>query len=254
MARTSTKPVADKIVGALKAGLATVSSEELPTVRSVYLSGSYVRGDWLDASSDLDVTILYRPPEEVRSHSPEDLARIQAFARCLEPFPSQCPGGIDWSTQPGVPTSPEEARKVGPFLQHSIFLFDLRENLRVLWGDDVLQLLPPAPDPRPLAPQALDLLLSRMSKLGSDLESRRRAAFSSYKATLCAQVFFGKRTLSKMRILGLYLRNIPSFALREVGERIVRDYIGSWYPDGQPEYEETSYYVDFVRELRALLS
>ena len=253
MTRTPTKPIAEKVVAALEAGLSTVRAAELPNVRAVYLSGSYVRGDWLEASSDVDVTILYRPAEGCNSPSPQDLARIQGHVRGIAPFPSQCPGGIDWSTQPGVPTSPEEVRKVGPFLQYSIFLFDLKGNLRVLWGEDIVSLLPPAPDPRPLAGQALDLLLSRMSTLGSDVDSRRRAAFSSYKATLCAQLYFGERTLSKMRILDLYLRNVPPFGLKTVGERLVRDYIGSWYPDRPPAYEQTSYYVDYVRQLRALL-
>ena len=48
----STKQLADLIVSGLEAALRHAS---LPSIRSIYIYGSYCRGDWLDCSSDLDV-------------------------------------------------------------------------------------------------------------------------------------------------------------------------------------------------------
>ena len=252
-----TKLIADRVVAALSTGLSKVSTDDLTTIRSVYLVGSYVRGDWLDACSDLDVEILYRNVQSSSADRAADINRIKALTQPALPpdgFASQCPGGIDWSTQPTIPTTAEAARVVGPFLYHSVFLFDRKENLDVLWGDDVKTLLPAPPDPRSLSAQAVDLLLSRIRDLADDVEGRRRAAYSAYKMTLIAQLHFGERTLSKFRILELYLRNVPSFALKHVGEHIIRAYLGAEYPDHPPTYRGLQDYVEYAVRLRGLLA
>ena len=51
----STKQLADLIVSGLEAALRHAS---LPSIRSIYIYGSYCRGDWLDCSSDLDVGVI----------------------------------------------------------------------------------------------------------------------------------------------------------------------------------------------------
>ncbi len=248
MTMPPTKPTATQVVTALSTGLATLSATDLPTIRSIYLSGSYLRGDWLESSSDLDVQILFRD-----TLSPSDLKRIKSLAEAAGPFASQCPGGIDWSTQPNIPTTLEEAHTVGPFLYHSIFLFDLKENLEVLWGEDVKEILPQPPEPRELSSQVLDYALSRLTTLPDDLEGRQRAAWSAYKATLVAQLHFGERTLSKWRILELFLKNVPAFPLKHVGEYIIRSYLGASYPDHPPAYRDVGYYSNYVKQLRTLL-
>jgi hypothetical protein len=243
-----TKLNADQVVAALSTGLEFMDAAELPSIRSVYLTGSYVRGDWLDSSSDLDVQILFR---DTLSHS--DLNRIKSFTAEAGSFASQCPGGVDWSIQPNISTTLEEARQIGPFLYHSIFLFDLKENLRVLWGEDVKEILPQPPEPRELSSQVLDCLLSRLTTLPDDSENCQRAAWSAYKATLVAQLLFGERTLSKYRILELFLENVPTFPLKHIGEHVIRDYLGARYPDQPPVYKEVGYYVNYVKQLRSLL-
>lgn len=244
-----TKPTANQVVTALSSGLATSSTADLPTIRSVYLSGSYVRGDWLESSSDLNVQILFRD-----TASPSDLTRIKSFAEAAGSFASQCPGGVDWSTQPNIPTTLEEAHTVGPFLYHSIFLFDLKENLEVLWGEDVKKLLPEPPEPRELSSRVLDQALSRMTTLRDDNEGRRRATWAAYKATLVAQLHFGERTLSKWRILELFLRNVPAFPLKHVGEQVISSYLGASYPERPPAYQEVGYYSTYVKQLRTLIT
>jgi hypothetical protein len=243
-----TKSSADQIVATFSEGLASLSAANLPTIRSVYLSGSYVRGDWLEASSDLDVQILFHD-----TPSPSDLARIKSFAAAGS-FASRCPGGIDWSTQPNIPTTLEEAHTIGPFLYHSIFLFDLKENLEVLWGENVKEILPQPPEPEELSARVLDYSLSRLTTLSDDTEGRQRAAWSAYKATLVAQLHFGERTLSKWRILELFLKNVPAFPLKHVGEHIIRGYLGASYPDHPPTYQAVNDYTNYLQQVRLLLS
>lgn len=48
-----------QIAGEIVSGLA-LSHADLPAVRSVFVFGSYCRGDWLDSSSDLDITVILR--------------------------------------------------------------------------------------------------------------------------------------------------------------------------------------------------
>ena len=61
---TDTHLLAEKLVGGLKQALDQTRPTDLLSIRSIYLSGSYPRGDWLDSSSDLDITmtIEFRQP------------------------------------------------------------------------------------------------------------------------------------------------------------------------------------------------
>lgn len=33
---------------------------EVPSIRNIYITGSFVRGDWLNMSSDLDIQVLFK--------------------------------------------------------------------------------------------------------------------------------------------------------------------------------------------------
>ena len=156
---TNTQLLAGKLVGGLKQVQDQTPQTDLQSIRSIYLSGSYIRGDWLNSSSDLDITML-----RADGHNSIIFEKDFAFLRSLsqrildgEFFPSQCPGGIDWSTQNSIPTTPSEASVIGPYLYDSIFLFDLKEQFYLLWGEDVKQRLPDPPDPAKLAAPALEL-------------------------------------------------------------------------------------------------
>ena len=97
-----------------------------------------MRGDWLDSSSDLDVNLLYK--EGASSALFE--ADVAALKACLRvngaptAFPSQCPGGIDWSFQAFIPTSPVDVARPTPYAYYGVFYFDFLSNIRFLWGDD----------------------------------------------------------------------------------------------------------------------
>ncbi len=252
---TNTHLLAEKLVGGLKQALDQTRPTDLLSIRSIYLTGSYIRGDWLDSSSDLDITILCAD-EQNSVIFEKDFAFLRSLAqRILDGafFPSQCPGGIDWSIQSSIPITPSEASVIGPYPYHSIFLFDLKEQFYLLWGEDVKQRLPDPPDPAKLAAPALDFLLSRLSRLGNSRDDARKAAFAAYKSVLVAQLAWGRRTLHKYRILDLYNCFVPDFALKYVGKRIIRDYLGSFYPDRPPQYEDATYYTSFIKALRETL-
>ncbi len=89
----NTKRLAEEIAAKLGQMLGTV---QLAAVRSVYISGSYCRGDWLDRSSDLDVNIVLR--DTAQSVQDKDIQWIQSSiekGKAGRNFPSQCPGGVD---------------------------------------------------------------------------------------------------------------------------------------------------------------
>lgn len=216
----------------------------------MFLTGSYVRGDWLDASSDLDVNLLY---DAERGSVEADLATLRG---CLEgadgpsEFPSQCPGGIDWSVHPRVPETPAEVATPSPFALFGVFYFDLLEHSVVVWGEDVRARLPLAPDPRPLVAPSLRASLARLeplADLADALENRRRSAFAAYRAAAMLQLRFGERTLDKRRLPGLYRRHVPSFAYEALGAEIIEARLTARYPDRPPAFLDSGSYREFVR-------
>ena len=120
-----TKKLAETIVNGLRDAL---SCANLPAIRSVYLSGSYCRGDWLDCSSDLDVGGVIRDADN--SLIERDIQWLQNVLEELKgtaAFPSHCPDGIDFSTSPesALPKTREEAAVPAPYSLFSTTMFDL---------------------------------------------------------------------------------------------------------------------------------
>jgi hypothetical protein len=251
-----TKRTADAIVRHLRKRLAEMAPDELPSVRSVFLSGSYVRGDWLDSSSDLDINILFHSGDHVDRSSENDFGKIRQLVVELGAgavFSSQCPGGIDWGTHPFVPTTMKEVSAPTPYPYFSVFLFDFRKNTRILWGDDFSKKLPQPPDSATLAEEWVSETLDRIGSIKNQPQDRRRAAFAAYKTILVTQMVFGERTLDKTRILSLYLKNVPDFSQKIVGEHIIRGYLGAVYPHRPPEYLDVQVYRMFVRSVLELI-
>jgi tRNA nucleotidyltransferase (CCA-adding enzyme) len=132
-----TKVTADAIVAHLKKRPSETALEELPAVRSVFLSGSYVRGDWLDSSSDLDINILFHSDTGTEQRASTDFGTIRSFVAELGAgavFSSQWLGGIDWGTHPYVPTTEKEVSAWTPYPYFSVFLFDFKKHTRIIWG------------------------------------------------------------------------------------------------------------------------
>ena len=247
-----TKEIAREIVEGLKSELSRRKPSELENVRSVFVTGSYVRGDWLDCSSDLDINILFMPDFKAPIEKDVGYRFIRSTANRIlggRPFPSQCPSGIDWSIHPGVPTRGEDVRNVSGYLLFNIFLFDFLEHSEILWGEDFRPLMPAAPDPISLAPLWFERFLTRIGQLGNSEADRWRAAKGAYHSIVIAQMVFGERTLDKTRMLSLYMHNIPDFPMKVAGERVIREYIGSIYPNRKPQFEEVGYYQQLIQGL-----
>lgn len=244
-----TRRLAEAIVNGLRDAL---SHMDLPAIRSVYISGSYCRGDWLDCSSDLDLGVIVKDMSD--SQIERDLHWLQNTLEQLKgntDFPSHCPGGIDLSTSPesAVPKTREEASVPAPYTLFSSTMFDLYAHHISLYGDELTHILPPYPDPARAAGAWLVQLDKRIGALGPD---DPRAMFLAYKAATAAQLHFGEPTLHKYRILELYQEHVPDFAGKSFGERVIRNYLGSFYPERRPMTLPGAECVGFVRQLREL--
>ena len=124
-----TRDIAEEIVLGLQRELGRPSSDDLPGIRSLFVYGSFVRGDWLECNCDLDLGVLFSPEAPENSSGWE---RIQDVARRIlagRDFPSHTPGAIDWSTLSSFPTRDEEARKISGFFPFNIFLFDFQRHV-----------------------------------------------------------------------------------------------------------------------------
>lgn len=244
----STYETAKQIVKNIKTCLDNLGQVQFPSVRSIFLTGSFVRGDWLDSSSDLDVNILYK--EGASSATFEaDVTSLKACLRAkgvLATFPSQCPGGIDWSFQPFVPESSADVAQPTPYAPYGTFYFDLLTHISILWGENFLSALPPVNNTRELVLPTLEQTWERLKSLPDNPVDRQRSAFTTYKAAVMLQLFFGELTLDKFRMLELYQRYVPDFILKERGEHIIQERLSARYPQRPPKFLEPRYYSTFV--------
>lgn len=249
----NTKQIADEIVTGLTD---TLSKANLPGTRSVFVSGSYCRGDWLDSSSDLDVAVLLRG-EAAPAEREQDMDLVRSAIGSImgsRPFPSQCPGGVDLCviSDDLLPKTREEAGIPSPYPPFSVTMFDLKAHSITLYGEEINSLLPESPSPAECAGDWLCLLSRRLGSLQPD--EGRRAMFLAYKAVTAAQLHFGEPTLHKYRMLELYQANVPAFPEKCFGERVIRNYIGSFYPERPPVALGVGECGRFVDGLAALVS
>jgi hypothetical protein len=243
----NTKRLAEEIAANLGQMLGTV---QLAAVRSVYISGSYCRGDWLDHSSDLDVNIVLR--DTAQSVQDKDIQWIQSSiekGKAGRNFPSQCPGGVDLGliSEKYIPKTQAEASIPSPYSPFSTTMFDLKAYHLTLYGEDPEEFLPPVPVPSSCAGAWLRFLCGRQT------DSSPRAMFGAYKAVTAAQLHFGEPTLNKYRMLELYQRYVPDFPDKPFGEQVIRNYIGSFYPERPPLLLPAARYAAFMTELERLV-
>jgi len=235
-----TRVLADKIVDTL---INRLRNTELPSIKSIYVCGSYCRGDWLNCSSDLDIHMII-------NDSGADLEYIKSIVNEAlngEEFPSHCPYGVDYGFNNiiHIPKTYQDACKPSPYAYFSTIMFDLKENNITIYGDNINDLLPETPDPKVHARDWFRMLSGRIN-------DDAKLPFGVYKMIIAAQLHFGEKTVNKYKMLELYQEYIPDFSMKWFGELVIRNYIGSIYPDRVPmrfPYEE---YVSFVDELSKL--
>lgn len=246
----NTYKVASVIVSFLQSNFEN-NKFNIPTIKNVYLTGSFVRGDWLNMSSDLDIQILFHKdsPESERN---ADLLKMQQTVSNNfgnPPFPSQAmeaPFGLDWSTNDYLPTTTQNILEVTPFSAYNIFYFDFYKNRKLLFGVDFTNELPQPVDITKTIKPTVEFLTERICKSNLHIDVRR-CAYDSYKIAVILQLLFGVMDIDKRKMLDLYLKNVPEFSHKHWGEIIIRNYVGSYYPDRKPTYFERSVYMEFAQ-------
>ena len=250
----NTRTMADEIVAALTARLRDdLCDGGLPAFRSVYLCGSYCRGDWLNSASDLDLhEILREGCEADRARDERQLRAVVADALGGRTLPSHCPGGVEFgfSDETYLPKTREEACKPSPYAYFSTLMFDFKAHHRTLYGDEIGDLLPEAPDPKACALGWLRMLNERMQTL---VDGDFRLTFNAYKAVQAVQLHFGEVTVNKYRMLELYQRHVPEFPEKWLGELLIRNYLGSFYPGRPPMALPDSEIRQFTDALAAVV-
>lgn len=239
-----TRQLATEIVDKLQVDLRT-RDVNLPGIRSVFLYGSFVRGDWLDSNSDLDIGVLFAGENAL----PDGFDQLRTFTDEIlhgRPFPSHTPGGIDWCTLSAVPTQNHEVRTVTGFSALNIFLFDFVRNSLILWGEDFRKTLPAPPEPKTLVDAWFEGALARIDQLGDSERGRLKAPLIAGHSIFVVQLVFGERTIEKTRMLELYLHNVPDFPMKAAGEHLIRQWVGAIYPSQPPVLEPPSHYRRLV--------
>jgi hypothetical protein len=242
----NTKLLADKIVDTL---IKRLGNCELSAFKSIYVCGSYCRGDWLNSSSDLDIHMINS--DNGGEYKEDNLNYIKSIVyESLngQNFPSHCPSGIEYgfSNISNIPKTLDEALKPSPYAYFSTLMFDFKNNHITVYGDEINDILPETPDPKDNSRAWFLMLSDRIKNFEPD---DYRLPFSTYKTIIAAQLYYGEITINKYRMTELYQKYVPDFSTKWFGELVIRNYIGSIYPDRLPIRFPHSEYMAFIDEL-----
>ena len=192
-------------------------------MRSVFVNGSYARGDWLDGRSDLDIGLVTVSGWESGFAEVERLAS-EAIAGAA--FDAHTEGGVDWNLidRAALPRTTRQAID-SPYPYFNAFRFDLDAHCQILWGDDFRDWLPSVPPPGELARRFIRLRWTRASQLEDSACGRRRALYAAYKVAVALQLAHGEQTLDKSRMPALFETHVPDFPEKEPCARVIDDYV-----------------------------
>jgi predicted nucleotidyltransferase len=238
----NTKEIAEKIVETLSNELSKI---KLSSLKCIYILGSYCRGDWLNNCSDLDIHMIYSEDNNMRQNDLNKIHKIVENINGLKKINSHCPGGIDYGFNEFayIPKTVEDASKPNPYPYFSALMFDLKKYHKTVYGIELNELLPETPDTKTTTKNWLLVLLERTKVLE---RGNIKIPFNVYKIILALQLIFGEITINKYKILELYQRNVPEFEMKWFGEMIIRNYIGSIYPERPLIMYEHNMYLDFL--------
>ena len=219
MASARTQAVAKACVEHLRRELPSVRPRG---VRSVFVNGSYVRGDWLDGRSDLDIGLV---TESSWESGFAEVTRLVSEATAGAIFAAHVDGGVDWNLidRAALPRTTRQAVD-SPYPYFNVFRFDLDAHCQVLWGEDFREWLPPVPPPGDLARRFIRLRSQRVSQLEDATGGRQRALYAAYKAAVVLQLAHGEQILDKFRMPALFEIHVPGFPEKEPCARVVDDY------------------------------
>jgi flavodoxin len=246
----NTKKIAENIVNTLGEQLAKI---ELSSIASIYVPGSFCRGDWLNNSSDLDIHFVFSENTDMRQNDMDKIYKIIEKAKGRKTLYSHAPGGIDYgfSEMANVPKTLEEALAPNPYPYFSTLMFDIKKYNKTIYGVEINQLLPEAPDPKLNVKEWILILIERTKKLENE---SIKIPLNAYKIILGLQILYGDNNINKYEILQLYQKNVPEFDMKWFGEMIIRNYIGSIYPERPLTIFENELYIKFMTDIIMLLS
>jgi predicted nucleotidyltransferase len=249
--------IADEIVEELPNRL-SCHSDDLYNIFSVYISGSYIRGDFNDNNSDLDISVVFQPECDNLFQEDPAYKMIQfEVQRTIgeRKFHSHTPGGVDWNpirwewlpTPKRGPSIPGPGPYYPPF---GIFLFDLHKHLKLCWGEDPRPHLVKPPAPISMARSWYE---SSLVKLGRYNQLNDRAAGGTFKSLQLAQIIFGELTLDKNYLPVLYADYVPDFPMKDEGSRLIKEMIGARYPHHPPNFDTPDHYMKLVEQLWSMI-
>jgi hypothetical protein len=241
----NTKEVADNIVKVLSNELEKI---DLPSLKCIYILGSYCRGDWLNNCSDLDIHMIYSDNNNTRQNDINRIYEIIEKTKGTRTIYSHCPGGIDYGFNEyfNIPKTLDDASKPNPYPYFSTLMFDLKKNHKTIYGVELNDLLPETPDFKKTAKDWLLVLIDRAKKIErNDI----RIQFIMYKIILALQLIFGKPSINKYEILELYNEYVPEFDMKWFGEMVIRNYTGSIYPERPIMIYDYELYLKFMNKI-----
>jgi predicted nucleotidyltransferase len=244
----NTKETSEIIVNALGNNLTKII---LPSIISIYIPGSFCRGDWLNNSSDLDIHIIFSKNNETRENDLKRIYESVEEAKGSKILYSHMPGGIDYGFNEiaNVPKTLEEALEPSPYPYFSTLMFDIKEHNKTIYGTEINKLLPETPDPRINIKKWIQILIERTRRLENN---NIKIPFNIYKMILGLQILYGDKNINKYDILQLYQKNVPGFKMKWFGEMVIRNYIGSIYPERPLLIFENKLYREFMDNIMKL--
>jgi predicted nucleotidyltransferase len=245
----NTKKIAEIIVKTLENEL---PKTDLPSIKCIYVPGSFCRGDWLNNSSDLDIHMIFSENNETRQNDLNKIYGIVEKAKNQKIFYSHAPGGIDYGFVEirNIPKTLDEALKPNPYPYFSTLMFDIKKYCKTIYGIDLNKLLPETPDPKKNIKEWLLILIERTKKLEAD---NIKIPFNTYKMIQGLQILYGENNINKYEILQLYEKNVPEFEMKWFGGIVIRNYIGSIYPNRPLASFENELYIRFMDEIGMML-
>lgn len=248
---------ASEMVGAMP-------SEILNKIVSVFVPGSFARGDYNPPHSDFDFGIVRKDDVELY---PIAMIRQFDFFQALVPDPGKVLKDYVDIRLSDIPTSPEGVyrlaeydgeRYIWPYLW--VYGFDLAAHRIHLYGPDLIAMMPTI-DPRILVAHHV-----RHVDIFRPFEKAAREQRNDFFVPRLtthllkqAQLYFGEPTINKFEVLPLFVKHVPEFPTKPFAAELWDEYMHHRIfnygdPGGTPgirNFEDKT--LEFARELADVL-
>ncbi len=196
---------------------------------SITIGGSLVRGDFIEDLSDVDVFTLVRGDIQEYWDSEEHKAFKSYFDLYLSEYKGHSHNPFVWDDlsicEKDLPKTLDDLANQR-IKALGIYLFDLIENHRTLYGEDFTRSLPQNSDPKILVIPRIDGLLEIAEKIINDTQNRDRIYLMGVEALKALQLYFGEKpAIDKPTIERVYRKNVPDFPMKSFGLDLWQNYV-----------------------------